>query len=29
MTTDVVVVAADSPNDLRNHPLFTSSFTLH
>jgi mannose-6-phosphate isomerase-like protein (cupin superfamily) len=29
VTTDVVVVAADSPNDLRNHPLFTSSFTLH
>jgi transcriptional regulator with XRE-family HTH domain len=29
VTTDVVVVAADSPNDLHNHPLFTSSFTLH
>lgn len=29
VTTDVLVVAADSPNDLRNHPLFTSSFTLH
>jgi transcriptional regulator with XRE-family HTH domain len=29
VTTDVVVVAADSPNDLRNHPLFSSSFTLH
>jgi transcriptional regulator with XRE-family HTH domain len=29
VTTDVLVVAADSPSDLRNHPLFTSSFTLH
>jgi transcriptional regulator with XRE-family HTH domain len=24
VTTEVLVVAADSPNDLRNHPLFTS-----
>jgi mannose-6-phosphate isomerase-like protein (cupin superfamily) len=29
VVTEVVVVAADSPNDLRNHPLFTSSFTVH
>jgi transcriptional regulator with XRE-family HTH domain len=27
--TDVLVVAADAPNDFRNHPLFTSSITDH
>jgi transcriptional regulator with XRE-family HTH domain len=29
VTTEVLVVAADSPHDLRTHPLFTSSFSLH
>jgi transcriptional regulator with XRE-family HTH domain len=29
VTTDVLVVAADAPVDLRHHPLFTSSFTVH
>jgi quercetin dioxygenase-like cupin family protein len=27
--TQVLVVAADAPNDLRNHPLFTSSISFH
>jgi transcriptional regulator with XRE-family HTH domain len=29
VTTEVLVVAADSPHDLRQHPLFSSSVTLH
>jgi transcriptional regulator with XRE-family HTH domain len=29
VTTEVLVVAADAPNDFRNHPLFTSSITDH
>ena len=28
-TTEVLVVAADAPNDLRNHPLFSASITDH
>jgi transcriptional regulator with XRE-family HTH domain len=28
-TTEVLVVAADSPNDCRNHPLFSSAITDH
>ena len=28
-TTDVLVVAADAPVDLRNHPLFTTSISQH
>jgi quercetin dioxygenase-like cupin family protein/DNA-binding XRE family transcriptional regulator len=27
--TEVLVVAAEAPNDFRNHPLFTSSITEH
>jgi transcriptional regulator with XRE-family HTH domain len=27
--TEVLVVAADAPNDFRNHPLFSSSITFH
>ena len=26
---DVLVVAADAPNDFRNHPLFSNSITDH
>jgi transcriptional regulator with XRE-family HTH domain len=29
VTTHVLVVAADAPNDFRNHPLFSSSITFH
>jgi DNA-binding XRE family transcriptional regulator/mannose-6-phosphate isomerase-like protein (cupin superfamily) len=29
VTTEVLVVAADAPNDFRNHPLFSSSITDH
>ncbi|HWD54152.1 MAG TPA: XRE family transcriptional regulator [Acidimicrobiales bacterium] len=29
MTTEVLVVAADGPNDFRNHPLFRTSITDH
>jgi len=28
-TTQVLVVAADAPNDFRNHPLFSASITDH
>ena len=28
-TVDVLVVAADAPNDFRNHPLFSTSITDH
>jgi transcriptional regulator with XRE-family HTH domain len=28
-TTEVLVVAADGPNDFRNHPLFSTSITDH
>jgi quercetin dioxygenase-like cupin family protein len=28
-TTEVLVVAADAPNDFRNHPLFSTSITEH
>jgi quercetin dioxygenase-like cupin family protein len=29
VVTEVLVVAADAPIDLRNHPLFTTSISLH
>jgi len=29
VVTDVLVVAADAPNDFRNHPLFRASITDH
>ena len=29
VTAEVLVVAADAPNDFRNHPLFTASITDH
>jgi DNA-binding XRE family transcriptional regulator len=29
VTTEVLVVAADAPVDLRNHPLFATSISLH
>jgi DNA-binding XRE family transcriptional regulator len=28
-TTEILVVAADAPNDFRNHPLFSTSITEH
>ena len=28
-TVEVVVVAADAPNDFRNHPLFSASISDH
>jgi transcriptional regulator with XRE-family HTH domain len=29
VTTEVLVVAAEAPADVRNHPLFTASISLH